>query len=244
MKAVRFVPLRPKAWQKVIRLFFATAIALILVRNALPLIRQISFFGLYQVATPEKVVALTYDDGPAPPYTEAILEILNDYQAKATFYVVGQNIELYPDTIRQTIAAGHELSNHSYEHKYMAFRSWDYITNEVDKTDQLLRNLGVTGQIDFRPPWGRRFLLLPLYLHQQQKRLVIWDVDSFDWEIEASPTDIAARVIGAVQPGSIVLMHDGGGDRQRTVEATDLILSQLTEAGYRFVTVAELFELS
>lgn len=145
MKAVRFVPLRPKAWQKVIRLFFATAIALILVRNALPLIRQISFFGLYQVATPEKVVALTYDDGPAPPYTEAILEILDDYQAKATFYVVGQNIELYPDTVRQTIAAGHELSNHSYEHKYMAFRSWDYITNEVDKTDQLLRNLGVTG---------------------------------------------------------------------------------------------------
>ncbi|MEB3224657.1 MAG: polysaccharide deacetylase family protein [Synechococcus sp.] len=244
MKAIYPTALSRRPHRRNLRLFLIVAIALGLLKLMPLIIKQISFFGVYRVATDEKVIALTYDDGPNPPYTEAMLAVLADYQAKATFYVVGQNVESYPETVRAVRAAGHELSNHSYEHKYMAFRSWGYITHEVDTTDQLLRDLGVAGQIDFRPPWGRRFFLLPLYLHQQHKRLVIWDVDTFDWEPEASPTDIAARVIEGIQPGSIILMHDGGGDRQRTVEATNLILSQLTAAGYRFVTVAELFELS
>jgi peptidoglycan/xylan/chitin deacetylase (PgdA/CDA1 family) len=200
-----------------------------------------SFFGVYRVNTAAKVVALTYDDGPNPQYTYPILQVLARHHAKATFYAVGKNIEIYTDTVKSIMAAGHELGNHSYEHKYMAFRSWRYITNEVDKTDRLLQDLGVTGEIDFRPPWGRRFLLLPLYVHQKHKRLVIWDIDSSDWDEEYTAEGVADKVIGLVKPGSIILMHDGGGDRTRTIAATDLILTQLEQQGYQFVTVADLF---
>jgi peptidoglycan/xylan/chitin deacetylase (PgdA/CDA1 family) len=200
-----------------------------------------SFFGVYRVNTAAKVVALTYDDGPNPQYTYPILQVLARHHAKATFYAVGKNIEIYTDTVKSIMAAGHELGNHSYEHKYMAFRSWRYITNEVDKTDRLLQDLGVTGEIDFRPPWGRRFLLLPLYVHQKHKRLVIWDIDSSDWDEEYTAEGVADKVIGLVKPGSIILMHDGGGDHTRTIAATDLILTQLEQQGYQFVTVADLF---
>jgi peptidoglycan/xylan/chitin deacetylase (PgdA/CDA1 family) len=198
------------------------------------------FFGINRAHTQEKIVALSYDDGPKPPYTNQLLDVLARDKIKATFYEIGLNIEKHPDIVRLIAAKGHELANHSYSHQSMVFRSPAFYSSEIEKTDSLLRKLGGTQNITFRPPWGRRLLLLPYILSRMGKKLVIWDVDSEDYVKELSAEAIANRVTQQVRPGSIVLMHDGGGDRSRTVAATEIIIKSLKSKGYEFLTVSQL----
>jgi peptidoglycan-N-acetylglucosamine deacetylase len=198
-------------------------------------------FGINRADTQEKVVALTYDDGPYPPYTNQILDILYRYQAKATFFEIGRNIEKHPEIVPMIMAAGNELANHSYSHKDMMFKPREYLLSEIEKTDKLLRELGIKqDSISFRPPWGRRFVVLSYLLSQMQKKLIMWDVDSQDYEPTHTAEDIANRVINNVRSGSIVVMHDGGGDRSKTVTATEAIVKSLQSKGYAFKTVSEL----
>jgi peptidoglycan-N-acetylglucosamine deacetylase len=198
-------------------------------------------FGINRADTQDKVVALTYDDGPYPPYTNQILDILYRYQAKATFFEIGRNIEKHPEIVPMIIAAGNELANHSYSHKDMMFKPREYLLSEIEKTDKLLQELGVKQEsISFRPPWGRRFVVLSYLLSKMQKKLIMWDVDSQDYEKKITAEDIANRVINNVRSGSIVVMHDGGGDRSKTVTATETIVKSLQSKGYAFKTVSEL----
>ncbi|MCU0515576.1 MAG: polysaccharide deacetylase family protein [Oscillatoria sp. Prado101] len=198
------------------------------------------FFGINRAHTQQKIVALSYDDGPNPPYTNQLLDVLARDKIKATFYEIGLNIEKHPDIVRLIVAKGNELANHSYSHQSMVFRSPEFYRAEIEKTDSLLRELNVTQDISFRPPWGRRLLLLPYILSRMGKKLVLWDVDSEDYVKELSAEGIANRVTQQVRPGSIVLLHDGGGDRSRTVAATKIIIKSLKSKGYEFLTVSQL----
>ena len=200
-------------------------------------------FGFNRADIQEKVVALTYDDGPYPPYTNQILDILDRYQVKATFFEIGRNIEKHPEIVPMIIARGNELGNHSYSHKDMMFKPREYLLSEIAKTDKLLQELGVKqDSISFRPPWGRRFVVLSYLLSQMHKKLIMWDVDSQDYEKTHTAEEIANRVIDNVRSGSIVVMHDGGGDRSKTVAATDMIVKTLQSKGYAFKTVSELLK--
>lgn len=199
-------------------------------------------FGVNRALTKQKVIALTYDDGPLPPYTLDLLDTLDRYQAKATFFEIGEQIKAHPAVTQAVIDRGHEVANHSFSHPSMVFKSPQFNRAEIEATDQLLQSLGARGTIHFRPPWGRRLLLLPFQMWQMGKKLIMWDLDSEDYRDDRSPDDIARRVIERARPGSIVVMHDGGGDRSRTVAATELILSTLTQRGYRFQTVSELIQ--
>jgi peptidoglycan/xylan/chitin deacetylase (PgdA/CDA1 family) len=199
-------------------------------------------FGVNRAITQEKVIALTYDDGPLPPYTLDLLDTLDRYQAKATFFEVGQRIQEHPEVTQAVIDRGHELANHSFSHPSMIFKAPNFTRSEIETTDQLLTSLGFTGTIHFRPPWGRRLLVVPVQMWQMGKKLIMWDVDSKDYRQDYTPEAIAQQVIDRIRPGSIVVMHDGGGDRSRSVAATDLILKTLSQQGYRFQTVSDLMQ--
>lgn len=226
--------------QKVIRFLLLGVVALALCIAIASFTKIHNFFGINRAETQEKVVALSYDDGPTPPYTNQLIALLDRYQIQATFFTIGKNIEQHPDLVKLAIAKGEELGNHSYSHKDMLFKSKDYLLSELEKTDALLRQLGVTQTINFRPPWGRRLLMLPYLVAKLHKQLIMWDIDSEDYRKDLTAEAIADRVIEQARPGAIIVMHDGGGDRSRTVVATELIIKTLTAQGYKFKTVSQL----
>ena len=196
-----------------------------------------AYFGINRAYTEAKIVALTYDDGPQPPYTKQILDVLDSHQIKATFFYVGQEIKKHPELVKLTLAKGHQLGNHSYSHLDLISDSAELIKSEIEGCDRLLRELGVRGEIAFRPPWGRRCLLLLDIIFAMKKPLIMWDIDAEDYREQDTPEIIANRVLEMVKPGSIILLHDAS---LRTVEATSIIIKNLKGKGYSFKTVSEL----
>lgn len=198
------------------------------------------------VDTTEKVIALTYDDGPKSPYTDSLLDVLHEFDAKATFFAIGEHIKDNLETTRRMIAEGHELGNHSYSHKKLVNVGFKTICSEIQKTDDLLSYLGVQSNTHFRAPYGLKRIRLPWELARRQKVNVLWDVDPKDYET-ADPEKIAHSIITNVKPGSIVLLHDGDGDgnadRTQTVAATRIVLQKLQQEGYQFKTVSDLMAL-
>jgi peptidoglycan/xylan/chitin deacetylase (PgdA/CDA1 family) len=164
-------------------------------------------------------------------------------QIKATFFVVGNIIEKHPATVRLVISKGHELGNHSYSHQKMISENPSFIRSEIEKTDQLLRQLGVKEEIHFRAPYGRKFLVLPYVLAKMNKKNILWNVNPNDYKALNSEV-IENYVLEHVTPGSIILLHDGGGDRSPTVAATESLIKKLGERGYTFKTVSELMRVN
>ncbi len=198
------------------------------------------------VKTQKKVVALTYDDGPNPPDTDLLLAVLEQLQVKATFFVLGKQVEQYPETAKIILSKGHELGNHSYSHPKMLWKSQEFIRSEIQKTDRLLREVGVTGNIHFRPPYGLKFVMLPYVLMRLGKVTISWNINSEDYQKLESQA-IVDRVLELVKPGSIILLHDAlddlGGDRSTTIAATKKLVEILLVNGYEFKTVSELLAL-
>ena len=205
---------------------------------------RIQLFGkmLTRVKTGDKVVALTYDDGPNSPYTEKLLNVLKDVQVQATFFVIGQQLEGNLVTAQRMLAEGHELGNHSYSHTKLVNQKLSVIRSEITKTDEILKALGVNSNIHFRAPLGLKRIRLPWELACRNKTNILWDVDPQDYK-EQPPNQIASFVVHNVKPGSIILLHDGGGNRSRTVTATKMIVEQLQAKGYQFKTISELITL-
>lgn len=209
---------------------------------------KFQLFGkmINHVNTREKVVAFTYDDGPNSPYTDSLLDIFHEFNAKATFFAIGENIKNNLETTRRIISEGHELGNHSYSHKRLVNKSFDTIQSEIQQTDDLVSSLGSQSGILFRAPYGLKRIRLPWELARRKKINVLWDVDPRDFENPGAET-IANSIIRNVKPGSIILMHDGmydgSPDRSQTVIATRLALQQLQKEGYQFKTVSELISL-
>jgi len=225
--------------------FLGLTLVTIYLLNALSKTTKFQVFGelVNHVDTKEKVVALTYDDGPNPPYTNQLIGILERNQIKATFFVVGNIIEKHRATVRLVLSKGHELGNHSYSHQKMTSENPSFIRSEIEKTDQLLRQLGVKEEIHFRAPYGRKFLVLPYLLAKMNKKNILWNVNPNDYKALNSEV-IENYVLEHVSPGSIILLHDGGGDRSRTVTATESLIKKLGERGYTFKTVSELMRVN
>ncbi len=192
-----------------------------------------------RVERPDPVVALTFDDGPAPPYTDQLLRVLAEKDVKATFFVMGQNLEKSPDLARRLVAEGHELGNHSYSHARMIFQDYGFIASELQRTDALIRSAGYTGAIHFRSPYGKKLFLLPLYLWRAGKTNVMADVEP-DAEPRASVEQMVATARAAATPGSIVILHAENAARGESLRAVPGIIDALRRQGLRFVTVSEL----
>ncbi len=192
-----------------------------------------------RINTDRKLVALTYDDGPAPPYTDSILSILQKKNVKASFFLIGRNAQENYELSQRIHEQGHEIGNHTWSHRDMIFKSPSFIKTEIEKTDSLIRSLGYTEQIFFRSPRGMKLILLPWYLHQNDRVNVLFDVVPIDWE-NLSCKEMLDRALASVKEGSIILLHDGGGDRNETVELTSLLIDSLHHRGYEFATITEL----
>ncbi|OUL28698.1 polysaccharide deacetylase [Nostoc sp. T09] len=195
-----------------------------------------------QPSNNEKVIALSIDDGPWPNTTLKMLEILQQNDVKATFFLVGQALQANPTIAKQVVAQGHAIGNHTWHHWY---RRMDEATakSEIERTNELIyKTTGVKTTL-FRPPGGVLNNGLAAYAKSQKYAVVMWSQTSADTDPRAKSEVFVKNVLRDAKPGSIVLMHDGGGDRQRTVQALPEIISGLKQQGYRFVTVPELLEM-
>ncbi|MFB2977323.1 polysaccharide deacetylase family protein [Microseira sp. BLCC-F43] len=191
----------------------------------------------------EKVVALTIDDGPQAPETPQILDILQSHTVKATFFVVGKAVEANPEIFQRTVAEGHAIGNHTWHHWYRRM-SRATARSEIERTAEIIqKTTGVKTSL-FRPPGGFLNNGLAAYAKSQKQAVVMWSVSSADTDPRAKPEAFVNNVLKGVKPGSIILMHDGGGDRSGSVKALPGIISGLKQKGYRFVTLPELLEMS
>ena len=194
-----------------------------------------------QVETGERLVALTLDDGPTARYTDEVLDILREEGVRATFFVIGTALERDLDVCRRIVAEGHELGNHSYSHWPMVLRPYADIREEIERTDALIRDCGYQGEIHFRPPNGKKFLLLPFYLARTGRTDIFWDVaPEGDRQVAADDEKIVAYILDRVRPGSIVLLHVMYRSREESRQALPGVIRGLKAQGYRFVTVSEL----
>lgn len=196
-------------------------------------------FGDYvaRVDTRERVVALTFDDGPSPFHTPRVLAALDQHQVKATFFMMGRNVERYPEVAREVMRRGHEIGNHSYSHPKLVLMSPRRVREEIERTDTLLRDIGVAGAIHFRPPHAAKFIVLPYVLVQMKKLSVLGDVDPEEWK-RPSAAVMTESVLRQVRPGSIIGLHDPLG--AETLRCLQNILPELKSRGYRFETVSTL----
>ena len=196
-----------------------------------------TYFNLKKrnISDEDKIVALTFDDGPSK-YTNSILNTLKKYNACATFFVIGNKVDFYDETLNKMLENGNEIGNHSFSHKWLNRLSEQEFKEEINKTqEEVKKATGFTPKL-FRPTYGGYSDRLKKYT---DLTFVLWDVDSSDWK--AKNTDkIIKNVLPNVKDGSIVLMHD---NHKYAADAIEPVVKKLKEEGYEFVTVSELLEL-
>jgi peptidoglycan-N-acetylglucosamine deacetylase len=197
---------------------------------------------LKEVSTSEKVIALTFDDGPWPQTTENILTTLKQENVKATFFVIGQPLRSFPEIAKKVVADGHEIANHTVHHWYHKMSPL-VAQREIDDTNKIiLETLNVKTNY-FRPPGGVLTNGLVAYAHKLDDAVLMWSADSGDSQPRRpSPETIIKNVMAQAKPGGIVLMHDGGGKHENTAKALPVIIKKLRAAGYRFTTITGLLE--
>ena len=185
----------------------------------------------------ERTVALSFDDGPSPANTGPVLELLARHDARATFFMVGEQVLEHPALARAVLAAGHEIANHSHTHPDPSLVGAPEWMDEFARAAAAIESVvGVRPRL-VRPPFGKRAEELAAGL-AVDSTVVLWSVDSGDTAGFAA-SRIAHEVVDHVRPGDIVLMHDGGAARPATIEAAAAILEALRRRGYRFVSVSD-----
>lgn len=185
----------------------------------------------------EKIVALTYDDGPSKVSTAALLDVLEKHGAHATFFVNGNHALENKELISAIVEQGSEIGNHTLDHVWLSKVDEDEALRQVIGNEHLLRFLsGQEGIMPLRPPYGD---INQTILDQFNLPIVLWSADSRDWEVQ-DVERIKANVLSEIEDGGIIIMHDG---YETSVQATDELLAILTAQNYRVVTVTELFAL-
>ena len=184
-------------------------------------------------------VALTFDDGPLPPYTGQVLDVLERYGVPATFFCVGLHAGGHPEDLVRMREQGHELGNHTWSHPFLPELTRAQLVAQVERTSEAIEHAGGVTPALFRPPYGSRTPEVLRWLGELDPRVVLWDVEPFDWAMPGIDA-IARSVLENTRPGSVILLHDGGGDRSQTVAALPPIIEGLLDRGYRFVPAGRL----
>ena len=194
------------------------------------------------VAPSQKVVALTFDDGPLGGPSEKILKILKDNNIKATFFLIGRNAQANPELVKKIYADGHVIGNHSWSHPYNRHTRAG-AQAEIEKTSDIIASItGVRPNL-FRPPGGLLHTGLAEYAKSQKMGIVLWSADSIDYRARNSPERLIRNIFKEVRPGGIVLMHDGGIRRTNTSEALPMVIKRLRQESYKFVTLPALIAM-
>jgi chitin deacetylase len=194
---------------------------------------------IYTLSTVEKIVALTFDDGPSERRTPMLLDLLDRHRVKVTFFMLGKNIERYPEIARAVYEQGHSIGNHSYDHPRLIFKSPSFVKEQIIKTDRLISSAGQQNTPFLRPPYSSKYIILPLVLRSLKKKLVTGTYDPPSEYISPyRAEDVAREVITHTKPGSIIYLHDGRDtDPEQFTKSVELIITGLRKNGYSFVTM-------
>jgi peptidoglycan/xylan/chitin deacetylase (PgdA/CDA1 family) len=186
-------------------------------------------------------IALTFDDGPNPIYTPQVLAVLQEYGVKATFFDVGYLVDDYPNLARQEYAAGHVVANHSWSHPELTRLSAAGIRWQLTQGSGAIQAATGVRPVFFRPPYGAINATVVGEADAVGVTTVLWNADPRDWALPGVDV-IVDRILSQVRNGTIILLHDGGGNRSQTVAALPMIITALEQRGYRFVTVQQLVD--
>lgn len=186
-----------------------------------------------------KLVALTFDDGPADPYTEQYLDILNRYGVKATFFNLGDNTQAYPEIAKRVVEEGHQLCNHTMAHNQLTSVDAETVYSEITRSAAVIEKATGVHTSHIRPPYGDFTERSWLGSGGSITASIRWTGDSQDWALPGADAIVNNSLIN-LHSGTIILMHDGGGERSQDVEALPKLIEQLQGEGYEFVTIADL----
>ena len=201
---------------------------------------------IYHVDKTVKVVALTFDDGPSPKWTPQILDELKKAGAKATFFMLGEHVEKYPDIARRVASEGHEIENHTYDHHVLIYYKPSELEKQIKDTERIIKE--VTGQQTqyLRPPKAWLIGREKRQIGAMGYKVVLWTLNAKDW-VNFDDKYIVGHILSRVKPGDIILMHDSGGvwgaeggRRKQTVKTVPKLIEGLRNKGYSFVTMKEL----
>jgi peptidoglycan/xylan/chitin deacetylase (PgdA/CDA1 family) len=207
--------------------------------------------------TNERVVALTYDDGPNPPYTARILDVLEQEHVHATFFLVGRAVHAYPAVVERVVRDGDAIGNHTWDHRHLIVMPRSQVRSSLQRTDAAIYAATREHTNLMRPPFGARDWIVMQVAHKMGYTVVMWSVPlARDWEYPPAKV-IAQRILSNVSDGSIIVLHDGNRgqvcapralpahvcDRTGDIEATRLIVDNLKSKGFRFVTIPQLMAL-
>ena len=195
--------------------------------------------------TNEKLLALTFDDGPDEDFTPQILDILKKYNVKATFYVIGEKVQYNKKIIKREFEEGHEIGNHTYTHINVSKNGYNRINKEIGDTQSVIKSVTGVYPQTFRPPYRAISKDMCEIIKQKNMSIVLWSyVDARDWQ-SPGVSCIVKSIESGIQNGCIILLHDYNklrNPKSQTVEALDIIIPDLLEKGYKFVTISELIE--
>jgi peptidoglycan/xylan/chitin deacetylase (PgdA/CDA1 family) len=185
-----------------------------------------------------KTLVLTFDDGPSE-YTSRLLQVLAEHHVPATFFVLGDKAKAMPDLMRAITEGGHDVASHGWSHTAFTELHADELSSEIRRTSDTIRALTGTDCKDVRPPYGRYDAKVVNWLARHDLVTWLWTAEAHDYEPSASVDRIVRNTLGSLSPGGIVLLHDGGGDRSRTVQALPRIIEGAQNRGYRFIALRD-----
>ncbi|VIF76735.1 oligosaccharide deacetylase [Clostridioides difficile] len=193
----------------------------------------------------EKVIALTFDDGPDEVFTPQVLDILKKNNVKATFFVVGEKVEYNKELLKRQYTEGHEIGNHTFTHINVAKNSYDKVEKEITDTQNAVKNIiGVEPKI-FRPPYRAMSKSVCDIIVSKKMNIILWsNLDPRDWS-NPGVGNIINTILTKVQNGNIILLHDYNNrrnDKSQTIQALEVVIPKLKEKGYKFVTISELIQ--
>lgn len=197
-----------------------------------------------KVPTAQRAVAITFDDGPNPVYTPQVLEIFSEARGKATFFMIGEQMGKYPEVVKQVADLGHEIGNHTFTHPKLSQLSIQDCLKEIEETEKLIEKMAGRKPVVFRPPYlDYNQDTVSLLQNKRYPMIGALNLEAQDWE-QPGVEHIVRKSREAVKNGSILIFHDGYGDRSQTIEAVRMLVSELTSQGYQLVTVSELLALA
>jgi peptidoglycan/xylan/chitin deacetylase (PgdA/CDA1 family) len=192
--------------------------------------------SICRIRTKEKVVFLSFDDGPSDQFTPVILDILKRNNVKASFFCIGQHAEVYPDLVRRISSEGHRIGNHTNSHNWKnAFKPSSIIEAEIDRTNNILFDITGSKPELFRPPFGITNPSIAKAIKGSGMQSVGWDIRSFD-TISKDPQKLVRRISDKLRPGSIILLHD---NREITSRILNELIETIQNKGYKIVSLAD-----
>jgi peptidoglycan/xylan/chitin deacetylase (PgdA/CDA1 family) len=192
--------------------------------------------------TKDKVIALTFDDGPDPQYTPELLDVLKENDIKCTFFVLAEKAQKYPDIIKRIENEGHHIGLHSLKHTNAIFSLPNQTKKDFSESLGIMDDLGIRIKF-FRPPWGIFNPLTYHYAKGYNYQIVLWSICAMDWSRWATEDFIKKRLTSKVKPGDIILLHDSRGAKnspRKTINSLKFILPRLREKGYQFILIQDL----